>query len=93
MDAPDSNTPRSAPEQCDDVSPLEELRTAEKWWRDHYELLEQHGYLLRPRYRPGWTPSQNSGKQGLRWNNSDEFMDLPVCPKPFFELFFYRNFQ
>jgi hypothetical protein len=86
MDAPDTNTPQLAPEESHDLFLSETLTTAEEWWRDHYELLKQHGYFLRPRYRPGWTPSQNSRKQGLRWNNSDEFMGLPVCPKPLHEI-------
>jgi hypothetical protein len=53
---------------------------AEKWWRDHYELLKQHRYLLRPRYQPNWSPS-NFGKPGYRLGRCDEFIGLPVCPK------------
>jgi hypothetical protein len=83
MDAPDPNTPRPAPEaeQSDELFPAERLTRAEKWWRDHYELLKQRGYLLRPRYQPDWSPSPNSGKPGLRWGHSDEFIGLPVCHK------------
>jgi hypothetical protein len=83
MYAPDTNTLQLTPEESHGFFPSEVLTTAEEWWQDHYELLKQHGYLLRPRYRPGWTPSPNSGKPGLRRNKSDEFMDLPVCPKLF----------
>lgn len=36
---------------------LKKLGPNEKFWRDHQKWLEQHGYMLRPRYRPGWTPS------------------------------------
>lgn len=39
-----------------------ELDEDEIWWRDHQVWLEQRGYLLRPRYRPGWVPS---------WINTD----------------------
>ena len=35
----------------------------ELWWRDHYQVLENRGYRLRPRYRPDWVPSwRMSGK-------------------------------
>ena len=29
----------------------------ERWWVDRQEALERAGYMLRPRYRPGWQPS------------------------------------
>ena len=29
----------------------------EKWWVERQEALEQAGYMLRPRLRPGWQPS------------------------------------
>jgi hypothetical protein len=29
----------------------------ERWWIERQEALEQAGYMLRPRYRPGWQPS------------------------------------
>ena len=29
----------------------------EKWWVQRQEALEQAGYMLRPRFRPGWQPS------------------------------------
>ncbi|TDL21677.1 hypothetical protein BD410DRAFT_724031 [Rickenella mellea] len=34
-----------------------DLNTAELWWRDRGDVLKQHGYMLRPRYRVGWKPS------------------------------------
>lgn len=34
-----------------------ELPSPEVWWRDHQEWLVERGYMLRPRYRPGWIPS------------------------------------
>ncbi|KAI0643711.1 hypothetical protein C8Q79DRAFT_1120662 [Trametes meyenii] len=40
-----------------DLSHLESLGESEIWWRDKSPLFEAHGYRLRPRYRPGWTPS------------------------------------
>lgn len=36
---------------------LFDLTDGEKWWRDRSDLFEQHGYMLRPRFRPGWKPS------------------------------------
>ena len=29
----------------------------EIWWVERQEALERAGYMLRPRYRPGWQPS------------------------------------
>jgi hypothetical protein len=46
-----SNTPRSSYR-----GPLE-LSTHETKWRDRQPFLESKGYMLRPRLRPGWTPS------------------------------------
>jgi hypothetical protein len=34
-----------------------EITSNEAWWVSRQEVLEQAGYMLRPRYRPGWTPS------------------------------------
>ncbi|OCB91803.1 hypothetical protein A7U60_g916 [Sanghuangporus baumii] len=33
------------------------LLANERWWRNHYDVFIQHGYELRPRYHPDWTPS------------------------------------
>ncbi|RPD78678.1 hypothetical protein L226DRAFT_457210 [Lentinus tigrinus ALCF2SS1-7] len=33
------------------------LSDIELWWRDHQEWLAEKGYMLRPRYKPGWKPS------------------------------------
>ncbi|KAG6848030.1 hypothetical protein H0H93_004070 [Arthromyces matolae] len=33
------------------------LLTPEIFWRDHYEYLKGHGYTLRRRYEPDWSPS------------------------------------
>ena len=29
----------------------------EIFWRDHQPWLQENGYMLRPRLRPGWVPS------------------------------------
>ena len=33
------------------------LDDVEKWWVERQEALERAGYMLRPRFRPGWQPS------------------------------------
>lgn len=45
----------------------------EKWWVGHQPWLESRGYMLRPRYRPGWTPSWHSSKGDptVKWNAED----------------------
>ncbi|KAJ6538812.1 hypothetical protein DFH09DRAFT_1176301 [Mycena vulgaris] len=40
-----------------------ELSEAEKFWRDHQVWLKDCGYMLRPRYRPGWVPSWKGTKK------------------------------
>lgn len=35
----------------------DELDDLESWWRDHYDWLKERGYMLRPRFAPGWKPS------------------------------------
>jgi hypothetical protein len=34
-----------------DIDPIE------AWWVERHETLERAGYMLRPRYRPGWKSS------------------------------------
>ncbi|KAJ6603908.1 hypothetical protein B0H10DRAFT_635055, partial [Mycena sp. CBHHK59/15] len=48
---------------------MHELYRSEQWWRDHQEWLYTLGYLLRPRYHPGWTAP--SGRE--------EELKRPVC--------------
>jgi hypothetical protein len=39
------------------------LVMTERWWRDRYDEIAEHGYKLRPRYHPQWQPSwRESGK-------------------------------
>lgn len=33
-----------------------EIDDHEIWWVEQQESLERAGYMLRPRYRPGWKP-------------------------------------
>jgi hypothetical protein len=41
-----------------------DLGKNEEWWAERQVALESAGYMLRPRYRPGWTPS---------WAGTDKF--------------------
>ena len=34
-----------------------DIDPVEAWWVERQEVLERAGYMLRPRYRPGWKPS------------------------------------
>jgi hypothetical protein len=34
-----------------------DIDPVESWWVERQEALERAGYMLRPRYRPGWKPS------------------------------------
>jgi hypothetical protein len=47
-----------------------ELRASEIPWRDRQPWLEEQGYMLRPRYRPGWIPSWK--KSGKRWQDAED---------------------
>jgi hypothetical protein len=44
----------------------EELVDYELFWRNNYEWLKAHGYLLRARYEPDWKPS---------WEGTDKLWD------------------
>lgn len=42
----------------------------EQWWIDRQEALERAGYMLRPRFRPGWQPSwTGTSKQFLNFED------------------------
>ena len=34
-----------------------DLSPSERFWQQRLQYLQQHGYLLRPRYSPDWKPS------------------------------------
>ncbi|KZT52427.1 kinase-like protein [Calocera cornea HHB12733] len=42
---------------CEDVNAPFDLNVGEKKWSLLYTALDQHGYILRERYRPGWVGS------------------------------------
>ena len=55
---------------------LSKLRNNEMKWRDRHEMLDKEGYILRPRLRPGWTPSWlQSGENPL---DCEDGNPLPV---------------
>ena len=60
---------------ADQPSP-EELDSREVWWRDRYEQLSNHGYLLRPRYSPQWVPSWKTSNKN--WKDSEDSKRLKV---------------
>jgi hypothetical protein len=43
--------------------PLGSINEVERWWVERQEALERAGYMLRPRYRPGWKPSWEGTKK------------------------------
>jgi hypothetical protein len=59
---------------------LSVLRNNEKKWRNRYEMLEEEGYILRPRLRPGWTPSWL--KTGTSPLDAEDGEPLPVAVPP-----------
>jgi hypothetical protein len=59
----------------------------ERWWVDRQVALEQAGYMLRSRYRPGWKPSWTGTKgfyldyedgQSVGVSDKSPFLHLPV---------------
>lgn len=46
------------------------LTPGEVYWRDHQVWLEQKGYMLRPRYHPGWVSSAPDGRD-VFWLHED----------------------
>ncbi|CAL1706270.1 unnamed protein product [Somion occarium] len=45
--------------------PAVRLAPPEIWWRDQSVWLGKQGYVLRPRYRPGWKPSWTGIELGV----------------------------
>lgn len=41
---------------------LSDVSPEERWWVEHRSWLESEGYLLRPRFQPGWEPSWHDPK-------------------------------
>ncbi|KAI0041364.1 hypothetical protein FA95DRAFT_1501607 [Auriscalpium vulgare] len=43
------------------------LDRSERWWQKRQKVLEELGYVLRPRYREGWTPSWKGTKKDYHY--------------------------
>ena len=56
--------------------PYQSLSSLEIKWRDRQTFLQSRGYMLRPRLRPGWTPSWL--ETGTYWRRSEDSAELPV---------------
>ena len=54
------------------------LLAHEQFWRDHQVWLAGKGYMLRPRYRPGWQPSWEEGNRDA-WMRYEDGIAAPVC--------------
>ncbi|KAI0316323.1 hypothetical protein OF83DRAFT_1127544 [Amylostereum chailletii] len=62
-----------------DSENFEKLFVNELRWRDRQVFLQSKGYLLRPRLRPGWTPSwKTNGRSPIR---CEDFLELPVSDR------------
>ena len=70
-----SNLVESTPSSRHDDS-KELLLPQEERWRDRQSLLDSHGYILRPRLRPGWIPSWKTNS--LPIYDCEDSIPLPV---------------
>ncbi|KAI0358582.1 hypothetical protein OH77DRAFT_1502437 [Trametes cingulata] len=61
----------SAPASVQPAESLDELNEGERWWRDHHAWLAERGYALRPRYKPGWTPSWKARPKAFAMDYED----------------------
>ncbi|KAJ3782090.1 kinase-like domain-containing protein [Lentinula aff. detonsa] len=55
---------RQGPRRLD----LYALSESEEWWAGHFGYLKERGYMMRPRYRPGWKPSYGHDPRGIYKN-------------------------
>ena len=58
------------------------LLAHEQFWLDHQVWLAGKGYMLRPRYRPGWKPSWEEGNRDA-WMHYEDGIAAPVCRSNF----------
>ncbi|KAJ3804674.1 kinase-like domain-containing protein, partial [Lentinula aff. lateritia] len=54
------------------------LRAAEQWWARRYDWLEERGYKMRPRYRPGWKASWLGQPHSFDSQPAEDSLVLPV---------------
>ncbi|EGN94300.1 hypothetical protein SERLA73DRAFT_188100 [Serpula lacrymans var. lacrymans S7.3] len=55
---------------------LETVVKTELWWCQHYQWLTDIGYLLRPRYAPGWVPSWQGNNKD--WEECEDSQVPPL---------------
>lgn len=60
-------------------SDLYALDESELWWIGHFEFLKNHGYMMRPRYRPGWKPSYKPGILEPLFSEDGQSQDVTSC--------------
>ncbi|KAJ3720052.1 kinase-like domain-containing protein [Lentinula raphanica] len=51
------------------------LTLEDKWWINHFQYFKEHGYMMRPRYRPGWKPSYDP-KQVLEKVDAEDGQEM-----------------
>ncbi|KAF9077760.1 hypothetical protein BDP27DRAFT_1441790 [Rhodocollybia butyracea] len=51
----------------------------EEWWADRYEFLKEKGYILRPRYRPGWKPSYKRLQNPFTFEDGHYLTEEDIC--------------
>ena len=64
------------------LSGFYDLSPAEIDWRNRQPALARHGYMLRPRYHPGWKPSWEEGNRDA-WMHYEDGIAAPVCRSNF----------
>lgn len=75
----DSVLPSASPELDADVDKVySSLSISEERWKDRQQFLESVGYMLRPKYRPGWVPSLRGKMPQVRPELSEDGLSLPV---------------
>ncbi|KAF8829564.1 hypothetical protein HHX47_DHR3000920 [Lentinula edodes] len=57
---------------------LELILPNETWWVEHFDYLKEHGYVMRPRYRPGWKPSYKLGTHEFLEREDGQALDNPI---------------
>ncbi|KAJ3892365.1 kinase-like domain-containing protein [Lentinula edodes] len=55
---------------------LELILPNETWWVEHFDYLKEHGYVMRPRYRPGWKPSYKLGTHEFLEREDGQALDV-----------------
>lgn len=69
---------RETPRSAEKATGPETLTEYELPWLARYEFLKERGYLLRPRYRPGWVASWKTDPS-LRPIFCEDWTTIDVC--------------